>query len=309
MTFAPFQKHDTGRPAPISWRRSTAASNARTGTREYARLQGEPEIAFIGSASLDDEPAAVAEEMRRTIGFDIEARHQMSTWTEALREFIRLVEEAGVLVMVSGIVGSNTHRALDVAEFRGFALADKLAPLIFINGKDTKAGQMFTLAHELAHLWLGVSGISDPEICHIPDEPTERWCNAVAAEFLVPLQALQDTLTARQPLPETLQSLARKFKVSTLVILRRLFDAGWIDRETLNAAWQEEMERLKQFTPAGAGGDFYNTLNAHVSKRFARAMIVSTLEGHTTFTEAFRLLGMRKSKTFFEEAQRLGIPV
>ena len=276
--------------------------------REYARLQGEPEIAFIGTASLEDEPVAVAEEMRQTIGFNIEARRQMSTWTEALREFIRLVEEAGVLVMVSGIVGSNTHRALDVAEFRGFALADKLAPLIFINGKDSKAGQMFTLAHELAHLWLGVSGVSDPEIRHIPDEQTERWCNAVAAEFLVPLHTLRDTLIEGEPLPETLQRLARQFKVSTLVILRRLFDGGWIDRETLNTAWQEEIERLKQF-PSGTGGNFYNTLNARVGKRFAQAVIVSALEGQTPFTEAFRLLSVRKSETFYEEARRLGIPV
>ena len=159
--------------------------------RDYARLQGEPQVAFVGSATLDESPTTVAVRMQQHLGFDIEARRQMGTWTEALREFIRLAEAAGVLVMVSGIVGSNTRRPLDVAEFRGFALADELAPLVFINGKDSKAAQMFTLAHELGHLWLGASGVSDNEARSLPDEATERWCNAVAAELLAPLEAVR----------------------------------------------------------------------------------------------------------------------
>ncbi len=275
--------------------------------RDYARLQGEPAVAFVGSARLDESPAAVAARMRQHLGFDIEARRQMGTWSEALRAFIRLAEEAGVLVMVSGIVGSNTRRPLDVTEFRGFALADDLAPLVFINSKDSKAAQMFTLAHELAHLWLGASGVSDSEARILPDEQTERWCNAVAAELLAPLEAVRAESTVQEALPDTLQRLARHFKVSTLVILRRLFDAGRIDRETLDAAWLGELERLKRVAPAGPGGDFYNTLGAHVGKRLARAVIVSTLEGQTPFTDAFRLLGVRKSRTFYEEARRLGI--
>ncbi len=276
--------------------------------REYARLQGEPPVPFVGSATLEDDPAEVAARMRRELGFDLDARRRMGAWSEALRAFIRLAEEAGVLVMVSGIVGSNTRRRLDVAEFRGFALADKLAPLVFINGRDSKAAQMFTLAHELAHLWLGVSGVSDSEARIVPDEKTERWCNAVAAELLAPLAAVRNALVPDEPLPETLQRLARRFKVSTLVILRRLYDAGHITRETLETAWQEELARLERITPTGAGGDFYNTLGAHVGRRFARAVIVSALEGQTSFTEAFRLLGVRKSRTFYEEARRLGIP-
>ena len=276
--------------------------------RDYARLQGEPPVDFVGSATLREEPADVAARMRKRLGFDIETRMQMRTWTEALRDFIRSTENAGVLVMVSGIVGSNTHRPLDVSEFRGFALADEFAPLVFINGKDSKAAQMFTLAHELAHLWLGISGVSDSEARAVPDERTERWCNAVAAELLAPLEEVRRSLTDGEPLPDMVQRLARQFKVSSLVILRRLFDAGWINRDELEVAWQEELKRLEQVARWGTGGgDFYNTLGAHVGKRFAQAVVVSALEGQTPFTEAFRLLGVRKSHTFYEEARRLGV--
>ncbi len=276
--------------------------------QEYLRIQGAEPLSFIGVASLDDDIPEVAQQIAQTIGFCTAERRALSNWSEALRRFIALVEETGVLVMVSGVVGSNTHRPLDTQEFRGFALSDPLAPLIFINGKDTKAAQMFTLAHELAHLWLGESGVSDAQIAALPDETTERWCNAVAAELLAPLVQVRESYRPGEALDEAMQRLARQFKVSTLVILRRLHDLDVIDQETLWATYHKELERLKTLSQTAAGrGDFYNSLGARVSKRFARALVANTLEGQTPFTEAFRMLGMRKSATFYEEARRLGL--
>ncbi len=210
--------------------------------------------------------------------------------------------------MISGVVGSNSHRPLNPREFRGFALVDPLASLIFINGKDTKAAQIFTLAHELAHLWLGKSGISDSQSADLPDEPVERWCNAVAAELLVPLGTIRGAYRPSEPLDEAMERLARQFKVSTLVILRRLHDLGAIDRKDLWDNYHEELHRLKAMPQKpGGGGNFYNTLGARVSKRFANALIADTLEGQTQFTDAFRMLGIRKSTTFYQEARRLGL--
>ncbi len=276
--------------------------------RDHQRLYGAQSLAFVGSATMEDEVADIAAGIARTIGFDVEERRQLSNWSEALRRLIAQIEEAGVLVMVSGVVGSNTHRALRVEEFRGFALADALAPLIFINGKDSKAAQMFSLAHELAHLWLGESGVSDAQAATRPDEETERWCNAVAAELLVPLEELRQIHQPGHALQEEMQRLARWFKVSTLVIVRRLYDLGSLDQATLWRVYRKELERVKALAAGeGGGGDFYNSLGARVSKRFASAVVGSTLEGQTPFTDAFRMLGIKKSATFYEEARRLGM--
>ncbi|MFW6012467.1 MAG: ImmA/IrrE family metallo-endopeptidase [bacterium] len=274
--------------------------------RDFARsMRGEP-LSFVGSASLGDDVVATAARIREALGFDVEERRRLSTWTEALRRFIAQADALGILVMVSGVVGSNTRRALDPDEFRGFALVDSFAPLVFLNGADTKAAQMFTLAHELAHVWLGQSAVSDAQAVAASDQETERWCNLVAAELLVPLDQVREEYDEGADLQGELDRLARRFKVSTLVTLRRIHDAGGLTREELWAAYDQELARLREL-PRSSGGNFYLTLPARVSKRFARALVVSTLEGRTSFTESFRLLGVKKMATFQELSHSLGV--
>lgn len=136
-------------------------------------LQEEPPP-FIGSATPESDVEQAASEIRHALGFEIEERRQCPTWTEALRRFIEQADRLGVLVVVNGAVGSNNRRKLHPDEFRGFAISDGLAPLVFINGADTKSAQMFTLAHELAPLWLGQSALSDMEPASAPTHAIEN---------------------------------------------------------------------------------------------------------------------------------------
>jgi Zn-dependent peptidase ImmA (M78 family) len=274
--------------------------------RDFARSMGEKPLSFVGSVSLESDAGEAAGNIRQALAFNLEERRRMPTWTEALRRFIQRADSFGVMVMVSGIVGSNTRRPLNPQEFRGFALSDSLAPLVFINGKDTKAAQMFTLAHELAHIWLGETALSDVGPVTMPSNKVEVWCNHVAAELLVPLSALREAYEGKKSLREELDRLARWFKVSTLVILRRLHDAGKLTRDELWLAYNEELDRLRAMLK-GSGGNFYLTLPARVSKRFARALVVSTLEGQTLHRDAYRLLGFRKHATFRELAYQLEV--
>ncbi len=274
--------------------------------REYAQLQGQEPLEFVGSATLASDIEATAAAMRHQLRFDVEERRRMPTWTEALRRFIEQADALGVLVMVNGIVANNTHRRLDPAEFRGFALSDPLAPLVFINGTDTKAAQMFTLAHELAHIWLGQSALSDVEPVSVPGQEVEGWCNRVAAELLVPLANFRQEYRRGEELRGALGRLARQFKVSTLVALRRIHDAGGITRDQLRDAYEAELELLREVR-RGSGGDFYLTQGARVGKRFGRALVTSTLEGQTLYRDAFRLLGFSKAATFRELGHSLGI--
>ncbi|OFW09447.1 MAG: DNA-binding protein [Acidobacteria bacterium RIFCSPLOWO2_02_FULL_67_36] len=276
--------------------------------RDFARSEHEDPLSFVGSVALTTNVEAAAARIRTALGFDIDARRRMPTWTEALRHFIGQADAAGVLVMISGVVGSNNRRKLDPDEFRGFALSDDLAPLVFINGADSKSAQMFTLAHELAHIWLGQSALSDVGPASSPSNDVERWCNRVAAEMLVPLAALRQEYNRRAALSEEAKRLARLFKVSTLVVLRRIHDAGGLTRQELWQAYQDELTQLRE-TKKESGGDFYLTQAVRVSKRFARALIRSTFEGQTSFTEAFRMLGLKKMSTFRELGDSVGAGV
>ena len=277
--------------------------------RSFAEAHGFEVVGIVGAHSLRDDPTAAAGELRETLGFALDHRAEYSNWTLALTGLIEHAEDAGVLVMVSGVVGSNTHRKLDPDEFRGFALADPLAPTIFVNGSDTKAAQIFTLAHELAHLALGGSAVSSPDLGALDDaDETERWCNRVAAELLVPAASLTTAFQPNEDLTGELERLAKFYRVSTLVVLRRLADTNLMRRQEFQLAFPEELARVmalaSERTP---GGNFYNTTPVRVSKRFAKALIADTVEGRTSYRDAFRLLGSKKLATFEELGQRLGV--
>ena len=274
--------------------------------RDFAQVTREDPVAFVGSLTTSVPFVEAAEQVRTTLRFDPSERGH--TWSDALRTLVDHAEDAGVLVMVSGVVGANTHRKLDPEEFRGFSLVDPLAPLVFVNGADTKAAQIFTLTHELVHLFLGETALDDANLGSAPTNPVERWCNQVAAEVLVPLGPLRDALSPDVVIDQ-LEPLARRFKVSTLVVLRRIHDAGQLSWDEYQTAYRDELARVLEILGerSGTGGNFFNTQPARVSKRFARAVIVSTLEGQTLHRDAFQMLGLKKLSTFEELVSRLGI--
>lgn len=276
--------------------------------RDFARSMGEQPLGFVGSTRVTEDVVTAAARIRDALGFDLAARRAMSTWTDALRLFIEQADAAGIMVMCSGVVLNNNRRRLDPHEFRGFAMADDLAPVIFINGADSKSAQMFTLAHELAHIWLGQSAVSDAEAGRLPKDEIERWCNRVAAELLVPLDVIRREYNPANALEAEVARLKPQFKVSSLVLLRRIHDAGGLTWDQLWTEHEREVERL-QAIPKGSGGNFYLTQAARVSKRFARALVVSTWEGRSSFTEAFRLLGVKKMETFRGFERSLGLAV
>jgi Zn-dependent peptidase ImmA (M78 family) len=210
--------------------------------------------------------------------------------------------------MISGIVGSNITRVLNPQEFRGFCLVDDRAPVVFVNGADSKSAQMFTLMHEVAHLWLGEGGVSNVSAAPAEGKGVETWCNAVAAEVLVPLDDLEREANSDAETDAELSRLCKLFKVSSLVMLRRFLDARLLTRAEFDRRYANELARLAKVKQEGAaGGNFYNTEAVRVSRRFAKALLVSTLEGYTLFRDASQLLGIKKVATVNEFAARLGV--
>ena len=155
--------------------------------REFAQEEGWKPIPFVGRFDRTAQPPVIAEDIRNTIATIPAIRKEAQNPDEFLRRLGRRAEEIGILVMKSSVVGGNPHRKLNVQEFRGFAIADSLAPLVFVNAADARAAQIFTLAHELAHVWIGVSGISNENMASLTVEAEiEHLCNSVAAEVLIP---------------------------------------------------------------------------------------------------------------------------
>lgn len=279
--------------------------NRQAWYQEYLRSVGSIELDFVGSATLASSSEAVGAAIRQKLHLDEDPTSAQRSWEEALAELFRRVEAIGVLVMRNSIVGNNSHRHLHVEEFRGFALSDSFAPLIFVNSADAKSAQMFTVVHELCHIWLGESAVSD--VSPNASNPIERFCNRVAAEVLVPSNIFVRSWRTELPAEAELQRLARQFKVSMPVVLIRALESSLISRDEFDSLWLNNLKRESFTGKAAGGGDFYNTQASRLGRRFARAVLVSALEGRVPYTDAFRLLNLKKASTFDEMARQLGV--
>jgi len=276
--------------------------------RDELITRGGAPLTFVGSLSQEIPIEAAADRIREVVNFEVS--RDAHTWEDALKQQTEQIESTGVLVMRNSVVGSNNRRKLSVDEFRGFALSDDYAPLIFINSSDSKGAQMFTLAHELVHIWVGVSGVSNFDKTYADHDDIERFCNQVAAELLVPAAELRDAWAKAVSQDDWLQPLTRRFKVSTLVVLRRLNDRELISSSTFQQRYQAEQERFQASSNGQTGGgDFYRTQISRFSNQFLTALIESTLEGRTPYRDALRLLKLSKVETFKQLARELSVSV
>ncbi len=250
-------------------------------------------VPFVGSTTVEAAPQTVAAAMRVALGVGTAWAAEHRTWTEALHALRSSIEMAGIMVVANGVVGNNTHRKLDPGEFRGFVLADRYAPLIFINGADGKAAQMFTLAHELAHLWVGQDAVFNLAYLEPAEALVERFCNRVAAEFLIPEQEMRAAWAEDGDSPDPYDAIARRFKVSGLVAARRALDLGLISRDAFALFYEGYLEAQRRAaTDVGGGGDFYSNQGVRVGRVFAAAVHRAVLEGRLPYREAFELTGL-----------------
>jgi Zn-dependent peptidase ImmA (M78 family) len=274
--------------------------------REYLIEEGAEPLSFISTITLASSSVAAAENIRRILGMEDGWAERHQTWSNALLGLRRSVEDKGVLVVINGIFGNNTHQPLDPDEFRGFVLCDRYAPLIFINGADFKSAQMFTLAHELAHLWLGTGGVFNLPDLQPSEDAVEAFCNRVAAEVLIPTTELESGWPKARIATDPYGALARQFKVSPIVAARRLLDQSLISRkafyEFLNSYLADEERRASK---PSTGADFYRTQALRVGHRFGGAVIRAARAGKLLYQDAYRLTGLY-GRTFDQFAQELG---
>lgn len=279
--------------------------------RDYLLGQGVVGLPFVGKFDVGDKVQKIADDMAETLHLTVKDRNKVRSWEEFLRLFIKRAEDAGIWVMRGGIVGNNTHRPLNVQEFRGFAISDTIAPLVFINGKDAKAAQIFTLAHELAHIWLGQSAISNITLdapLTTPHQSFERQCNAIAAELLTPLAEFKAHWRPNQTLVNNAQNMATHFRVSTVVVARRALELGFVNWDEFQQYYQQQVSiwrrQAEQKGKKPTSGNFYRTLPVRNGKHFTEAVLISASERRLLLRDAGRLLGIQPSKlvAFAKEA-------
>jgi len=284
--------------------------------RGLLESEGRQPLAFVGSAQLSADPTELAQTIRQTIGVDPHEIQACRTREDALRLWLSRSEAMGIFVFQAG---NLRWEKIDVAEARGFVLCDEYAPFVFLNAQDAKAAQVFTLAHELVHLWLNASGVSNLKTASKPTTETEKievFCNKVAAEILIPQAAFQarwEQEAKDKTLEERIQSQSKHFKVSEWVISRRLLDWGQISKakydrltQDYDQQWREAKEREKASQAEGGPSPYLLKL-INNGYAFSSVVLGAYQSGDVSGRDASSLLGVKLDK-IGNLAELVGIP-
>ena len=257
--------------------------------REYQEANGGERSTFVGRYTANDDAETIAADIRDALSIDDDVlRNGVSNLNGFLRDLTLRSEKLGILVMRSGVVGNNNHRPLDVNEFRGFAISDDRAPLMFVNGRDSKAAQVFTLAHEMAHLWIGEGGVSNPDYALPPDEQgndVERLSNRVAAETLVPSADFPARWrNGSASIEANMRRLSSYYSMPPLYA--RIPDWGEVeDYLTLDSQPVKDNSQ--------GVGTFHSTVLSRNGRVFSSAVISSATEGDLPLGEAAELMNVK----------------
>lgn len=283
----------------------------QTWYREYAIKNGEEPFDYLGTFSLYDGIEEVAESIKKALSLKANERKKCSTKEAYLKLLTEKIEAVGVLVMRNSIVGSNTNRPLNVAEFRGFAMSDDYAPLIFLNSSDANSAKIFTLMHELAHLWIDQSGISSVDLHAVENNKIEKFCNAVSAEVLAPTNEFHTIWQQHRDLIDNTIATAQYFKVSTFVTARRAWDLKLITANTFFEFYKQESKRFEQQrqqkrSDSKGGGSYYANIRVRNGTKFSEAVVVSALEGKLPYREAAGFLNINSS-SLRKFSQEMGV--
>ena len=269
--------------------------------RDYLRELGHNKLPFVGSFSVDRDPEDCANDIRMRLNLpQAGPSHSVApTWSDYFRLFSRHAQDHGIMVFRSKDAGLSHYRSLDPDEFAGFSIADPIAPAVFVNGNDFIARQIFTLAHEVAHVWLGHTGISDVEVTAEAAalDAAERYCNRVAAAVLMPPSRFEQIWRAEGSAGRSVVLSAKRFRVSEAAALIRAREMGLVSREEYDrtadvVSDRQDLERRPR--PAGNFGIPFETKGpARNSRLLFEAVTASTINGRTSLRAAAGLLDVK----------------
>jgi Zn-dependent peptidase ImmA (M78 family) len=259
---------------------------------------------FVSSATMELpaelSAARLAARMAEQLNFSLAEYRATKSPDEAFTWLREKIEASGVYVLLLGNLGSH-HTNIPVDVFRGFALADSIAPMIVINDQDARTAWSFTAVHELVHLWLGQTGISGTK----SENKIESYCNDVAGEFLLPASELQQlTPFLNQSvavMAEQIGQFAKTHSVSRAMVAYKMYRVGMVPKITWTALDQLFKNEYSQFRQREAeknrkaeGGPNYYVVRRHrVGQALLRLVRRSLDEGTITYTKAGRVLGVK----------------
>ncbi len=261
---------------------------------------------FVGSMDLSGSANETVLSIRKILDLPKVWFKKSKNTADSFNIVRKKLERAGIIVMMNGVVGENNNRKLDIDEFRAFTLINKYAPLIFINATDSNNGRLFSLFHELAHVWYGKQSLFNDNYCVHNQKKIESVCNEIAAELILPndifIKKWNDN--PHQTIDERIALISKECRCGKTVVARRALDNHFITGDEYRRRVDLAKIIYQENRKNTSGGNYYTTKLSRIDNRVLFALNSSAYAGETSFTEVYHLTNTNR-KTF-DELIRLG---
>jgi Zn-dependent peptidase ImmA (M78 family) len=262
--------------------------NRQEWLRTYLEENEYKPLDFVGKFKDSNDYKIIIEDIKKALRLRDDWASEFKTWWETLEYLSKRIEEIGIVIVFNSVVGNNPHRKIEVEECRGFILVDNYAPFMFVNNADAKSAQLFTIVHELAHIWIGLSAGFDLRRMLPADDPKEKFCDKIAAEFLVPENFFNNLWNKSNDF----ENLSTFFKVSPIVIARRALDLEKISKHDFFDFYKQYKKQEYTKRKGAEGGNFYHIQKKRLGLRFSKVVHQAVREGKLLYRDAYHLTGL-----------------
>ena len=264
--------------------------------KEYLIHEEYEPLEFVGKYKEDTPAKDIVNDIRNVLDLETGWTNKEESKEACFNSLVEKLQKFRINVVSSSVVGNNTRRKIPLSECRGFVLVDEYSPFVFVHRDDYDNARIFTLLHEIAHIWLGESACFQNEDLLPYDDKIEKKCNEIAGELLLTEEDFNTIWRTDKSIGENIKNIADEYNLSKFVCLIKAYKLEKINLPEYKQNFHTLAKKVKKGKSQG-GGNYYRNVPNRVGKVFLEYIQTALTNRSITFKSACNLTGLNL-KTF-----------